>query len=280
MSEGRARAPDVVVTSREFPLTLEPAREKHEKSRGPRNGPFGRSARTRTHKCLSLLRGHAGDPFPPGLLIRSCPFQVPESEARRLLSSPPRPFLRARSQEPALSSLPALPPAPSPSSASRARAPPARPKMFANAAPTPRAPSSSLHGRRPQPPPAVALPALDLHAWADGWSLSTAATTTSRAPSALDDAVSPTSLAPQAPAGRGFGAAGTRAGSVAPRLGGAPSPSSSSSPSYGQHAASPTKPASALEGFALDGDRAPAFSRREGASFPPFPPYPGSPFLY
>ncbi|GAA5839637.1 hypothetical protein JCM9279_006004 [Rhodotorula babjevae] len=107
--------------------------------------------------------------------------------------------------------------------------------MLANAVPTPRASSSSLHGRRPQPPPFVPLPALDLHAWADGWFLSTAATSRT---AALDDAVSPTSLAPQpaAAAGRGFGAAGTRPG--------------------------PTKPAGALEGFALDGDRAPAFSSR------------------
>ncbi|GAA5941685.1 hypothetical protein JCM3775_003633 [Rhodotorula graminis] len=129
--------------------------------------------------------------------------------------------------------------------------------MLANAVPTPRAPSSSLHGRRPQP-----APALDLHAWADGWSLSTTATTTSRAaagPSALvDDPVSPTSLAPQpaAAAGRGFGAAGSRPGSVALPLGAAPT-SSSSFASHGQHASSPTKPATAFEGFALDRDRAP-----------------------
>ncbi|GAA5907443.1 hypothetical protein JCM8208_001378 [Rhodotorula glutinis] len=135
--------------------------------------------------------------------------------------------------------------------------------MLVNAAPTPRAASSSLqHGRRPQPrPAAVALPALDLHAWADGWSLSTVATTSrAGAAAALDDAVSPTSLAPQpasAAAGRGFGAAGPRAGSVALPLGGAPGSSSSSFASHGQHASSPTKPATALEGFALDGDRAP-----------------------
>lgn len=143
----------------------------------------------------------------------------------------------------------------------------------ANNAPQPPPRACGIPGRRPLPPPPhVALPTLDLHAWADGWSLSSTTRAPAGAPVQHDDLVSPTSLAPAPPppsaSSQSFNA-GSRAGSVAPPLGTAarsalPSSSSSSFPQCDK----PLVPTGALEGFDLDGGR----PRCAGALNPPAPP--------